>query len=337
MSDPVLVEVTRGDRVESIHHGAFAVADADGTVVMSVGDIDLPRFPRSAIKAMQALVMVESGAADEFGFADTEIALACSSHNGEPEHAATARRMLENAGLSESDLECGVHWPLGEDARLALAATGAKPTALHNNCSGKHAGFLCACVTRGDKTKGYVAVDHPIQQEIKAVLVDITRHRLGANDYALDGCAIPTWAIPLRALASGFARFGCGQGLSPGRLRSASRILSACAAKPWYVGGDDRLDTRIMGRFGKRVYVKSGAEGVFCGAIPELGLGIALKCEDGATRAAEVAMANVLAQLLKDDADQAKLSPFTTRAVRTLNGDEVGVVRAAASAYTPPG
>lgn len=330
MTDPVLVEVTRGNRVESEHRGAVAVADADGTLLLSLGDIDTPRYPRSAVKAMQALVLIESGAANAHGFADTEIALATASHNGEPEHVATASRMLAKAGLDATCLECGAHWPLDEAARMVLARNGETPSQLHNNCSGKHAGFLCTAVTQGEETRGYVGIDHPIQQEIKAILTDITRHRLTAKDAATDGCAIPTYAIPLRALATGFARFGCGQGLAPGRMRSASRVLAACAAKPWFTAGTGRFDTEMMEHFGRRVYVKTGAEGMFCGCIPELGLGIALKCDDGATRASEVAMANVLAQLLKNDAEA--LSRWMTKPVLSAKGATVGGVR-----YTPPG
>lgn len=337
MTDPVLVEVTRGERVESEHRGAFAVMDADGSVVMSVGDIDRPHYPRSAVKAMQSLVLVESGAAEEFGFGDKELALACASHGGEPDHVFTAAHMLKQAGLNETCLECGTHWPNNEFARYALIRSGGKATALHNNCSGKHAGFLCAATTLGEETSGYVAADHPIQTEIRAILEDVTRHRLTDKDYAIDGCAIPTYAIPLRALAAGFARFGSGQGLVPGRVKAARRLLEACAAKAWYVAGTGRFCTEVMEAFGKRVFVKTGAEGVFCGAIPELGLGIALKCDDGATRASEVAMANVLAQCLTNDTDRTTLQRWTTKSVKSVKGLDVGAVRPVASAYTPPG
>lgn len=329
MTDPVLVEVTRGERVESEHRGAIAVIDADGGVITAIGDIDAPRYPRSAVKALQSLVLIESGAADAFGFGDAEIALACASHGGEPGHVETAAHMLKQAGLDATCLECGAHWPTNEAARIALARSGSEPSALHNNCSGKHAGFLCAATTLGETTQGYVAADHPIQMEIKAILEDVTHHRLTAKDRAIDGCAIPTYAIPLRALAAGFARFGSGQGLAPGRVKAARRLLEACAAKPWHVAGTDRFCTEVMEQFGRRVFVKTGAEGVFCGAIPELGLGIALKCDDGATRASEVAMANVLAQLLKNDADRTALSRWTTKPVRSVKGLDVGLVRAA--------
>src|SRR5690606_2743754 len=133
-------------------------------------------------------------------------------------------------------------------------------------------------------------------------------------------CAIPTYAIPPRALAAGFARFGSGRGLAPGRIKAARRILAACAARPWHVAGTGRFDTELMERFGQRVFVKTGAEGVYCGAIPEFGLGIALKCDDGATRASEVTMAHVLAQLLKDDSDRATLARWTTKPVRSVKG-----------------
>jgi len=143
ITNPVLVEAWRGDSVESFHRGAYAVLDAQGRVVASAGDIERPVFPRSAIKVLQALPLVESGAADRFGLAPEELALACASHGGQPEHVRTAASMLAKAGLDASVLECGTHWPYDETAKLALAAAGESPGALHNNCSGKHAGFAC--------------------------------------------------------------------------------------------------------------------------------------------------------------------------------------------------
>ena len=174
MADPVLVELTRGGVVESFHHGAVAVVDAKGGVVLSLGDIDRPIFPRSAVKGFQALPLIESGAADRFGLTPSEIALACASHSGEPEHAATAKAMLAKAGQDVGCLECGVHWPMGEAANRALAASGASPSALHNNCSGKHAGFVCLACGQGQSPKGYVLADHPVQRSVRETLEEIT-------------------------------------------------------------------------------------------------------------------------------------------------------------------
>jgi L-asparaginase II len=149
LTDPILVEVLRGDSVECVHRGALVVLDAAGRVVFSVGDIEQAIYPRSAIKALQALPLVESGAADRYGFGHAELALACSSHSGEPRHAETAAAMLAKAGLTEATLECGAHWPSGASATQGLARSGGKPSALHNNCSGKHSGFVCFACQRG--------------------------------------------------------------------------------------------------------------------------------------------------------------------------------------------
>src|SRR4051794_14067580 len=161
--DPVLIEVLRGDIVESRHRGAVAVLDADGAVVRAIGDIDQAVFPRSAVKLIQALPLVESGAAAALGLGDRELALACSSHSGESRDAALAAAMLSTVGLDETALECGAHWPLGEAAALELARAGKTPGALHNNCSGKHAGFLCTCHRLNLRGSGYVGFDHPLQ------------------------------------------------------------------------------------------------------------------------------------------------------------------------------
>lgn len=161
MNNPVLVEVLRGSLVESRHTGAVAVFDDDGKAILALGDIDTPVFPRSAVKAIQALPLVESGAADAFGFGDTELALACASHSGEGRHTALAAEILGKASLDESALECGAHWPTNHEATVALARSGGQPSALHNNCSGKHAGFLCGCRHLRLDHRGYVRPDHP--------------------------------------------------------------------------------------------------------------------------------------------------------------------------------
>ena len=182
MANPVVVEATRGERIESAHRGAGAVVDADGRVVMVFGDAERAVYPRSAVKALQALPLVESGAADRLGLSDKEIALACASHSGGDDHVATARAMLAKAGFDERVLECGVHWPLGEDEARALARSGRTPTALHNNCSGKHAGFVCLSCVMGVEPKGYVAPDHPVQREVTAAIEAMTGAALERGD-----------------------------------------------------------------------------------------------------------------------------------------------------------
>jgi L-asparaginase II len=336
VDEPVLVEVTRGRMVESRHRGAIAVCDADGGVVFALGDIAAPVFPRSAIKAFQALPLIESGAADFYALTPTEIALACASHSGAPAHAEAALAMLKKCGRGVEALECGVHWPISLEAARALAAAGAKPSALHNNCSGKHAGFICLSCATGNDPSGYVRAGHFAQREVKAAIENMTKTALEEEARAVDGCAIPTYAIPLKALALGFARFGGGDGLPPARAAAAARIRKAVAAHPVFVAGAGRFDTVAMEALGARAFVKTGAEGVYCAALPELGLGVAIKCEDGAGRAAETAMAAVIARLLPlDDRERAALAPLREPVIRNWNGETVGRIRPGLAVTAP--
>jgi L-asparaginase II len=321
----------RGPLVESRHRGAVAVADADGKTVLAVGEIAAPVFPRSAIKAFQALPLLEAGAADRYGFGEEELALACASHSGEPAHVAGVERMLAAAGLDASALRCGAHWPMSQPAAYALAKTGT-PSALHNNCSGKHAGFLCvACAqerSSGAHHADYWRPEHPVQREVRAAIEDLTGAVLSDDRRAIDGCSVPTWAIALDNLARGFAKLATGHGLAPQRAAAARRLLAACAHKPWHVAGTGRFCTDIMQLFGARVLVKTGAEGVYCGALPEQGLGVAIKCDDGAGRAAQAIMAAMIARFLPmEEAERKALEPFLHPILRNWNGFEVGAVR----------
>ena len=323
--DPVLVEATRGGIVESRHRGAVVVVDAQGGTVLLVGDADQAVFPRSAVKALLALPLVESGAADRLGLTAAELALACASHSGQPEHVAAARSMLARAGRDCDVLECGSHWPYREDAMRAMIASGQKPTPLHNNCSGKHAGFVCLACDQGHDPAGYVSPDHPTMRLVTAALSEMTGVTLDERNRAVDGCSIPTFAIPLRALALAFARFATGQGMSPDRAAAAARLRAAVADHPFMVAGADRFDTKLMAATGPTVFSKTGAEGVFCVALPTLGLGVALKCDDGAGRASEAATASVLRRLLPQLSET--LAPLAAPTLRNWNGIAVGEVR----------
>ncbi len=328
MTSPVLVEVIRGSLLESEHRGRVAVIDADGNAVLRLGDVARPVFPRSAVKPLQALPLVETGAADRFGFGDEELALASASHAGEPAHVALVEHMLARAGLDAAALVCGAHPPIHAPSAQALARSGREPSALHNNCSGKHAGFLCVACAMEANPAGYADPAHPVQRAVKAAIEGIAGVALEDRSRAIDGCSVPTWALPLEKLAHGFARFGTGRGLDPHRAQAAARIRAACAANPYLVAGTGRFCTRVMAHFGGRVLVKGGAEGVLCGALPEAGLGIAVKCDDGAARAAEVVMAALISRLLAlDDADRGALAPLVQPGLRNWNGVEVGVLR----------
>ena len=341
-AQPILAEALRGGIVESAHRGAVAVVDADGAVHSAWGDIERPIFPRSAVKVLQALPLVESGAAERYGLNDEELALACASHGGEAQHTATAASMLAKAGVDVAALECGTHWPYFDGALKALATAGAQPTALNNNCSGKHAGFVClGCLMseqaqEGDRRaflQGYVQPGHPVMREVTAALEATTGYDLSKAAVGTDGCSIPTYAIPLRHLAHAFARVATGTGLRPGHARAALRLRQAVARAPQMVAGTGRFDTRVMQRLGERVFCKVGAEGVYCAALPSLGLGVAVKMEDGNTaRACEVVMAALLARLLPLHGEEAAfVHALADVPLVNWNGITVGRLRASSA------
>ena len=331
MNDPIVVEVTRGALVESRHRVGVVVSEPNGRIVFSLGDAGNEVFPRSAVKAIQALPLVESGAADEFGFGSPELALAQASHNGEPEHTALAGAMLAHAGLGEGDLECGVHAPLYKPAAEALVAAGEMLSQLHNNCSGKHAGFLAAARAMGLRTEGYVQAAHPVQQAVREAMQSLTGAAHDPVHCGIDGCSIPTFRVPLASLALGFARFGSGVGLSASRAAAARRIYEAAAASPFHVAGTGRFCTEALTLLRGRALVKTGAEGVFCAAVPSRGFGIALKAADGSTRAAEAVMAALLARLFPDMEEP--LLRWSQALIMTRRGKVVGAVRAIPEAF----
>ncbi len=323
-----LVEVLRGQVVESRHSGSVAIVDAAGRLVFGLGAVDRPTFPRSAIKAFQALPLIESGAADQFGLENRHLALACASHNGEEPHVAAVREMLARAGQSEVCLECGAQLPERVPDRSRLAQMGAPAARIHNNCSGKHAGFVCASVAMGLDPKGYVNAEHPLMARVRETMTEMTEAPHREALCGTDGCSIPTYAIPLRSLAHGFAKFATGEGLGPIRAKAAERLRAAVAAEPFYVAGTGRFCTKAMTLTGAEAFVKTGAEGVFTAALPSLGLGVAIKIDDGASRASEVVMATVLAAVLAlsdDKADQ--IDALTRPRIHNWVGTLVGSLR----------
>jgi L-asparaginase II len=329
-SNPILVETTRGDMVESRHAGAAAVVDAAGRVVRSWGDIDAPVFARSAIKPLQALPLVETGAAERFGLGDAEIALACASHRGEPIHVETVRRWLARADLGPQDLECGSHAPANAAAAEALIRAGEAPSALHNNCSGKHSGFLTTSRHQGEPTRGYIAPDHPVQRRVRAVLEAMSGLDLSRAPRGTDGCGIPVIGISLHGMARAMARLADPKGLPVERAAAGKRILDAMAAAPLMVSGTGTFTTVVMTVAGATVRLKPGAEGVCCAVLPELGYGVALKIDDGASRASEVAVGAILEGLgAFTSAQREILAPQLRPSIKNVAGREVGAIRPA--------
>ncbi|TIO80046.1 MAG: asparaginase, partial [Mesorhizobium sp.] len=253
-------------------------------------------------------------------------------HSGEPAHVELAQAMLAKAGLDKTALECGAHWPSSHVATIALARAGSAPNPLHNNCSGKHAGFLCTCVHSGIAHGGYVKAGHALQEMVRDAMQSVTGAGHDVDHCGTDGCSIPTYAVPLKSFALGFARMATGRGFAPERAKAAKRLLSACMAEPFLVAGTGKADLALMRAAPGRIFVKTGAEGVYCAALPEHGLGIALKCDDGASRASEVMIAAVLAKLLRsDEALAAKLAELANPPVESRIGAKVGLLRPTAA------
>lgn len=328
-ANPILAELVRGNWVENRHRGAFVVSDAKGRVIASTGDIERPIFPRSAIKSMQALAMITSGAIDKFHLTDEELALACASHQGEEFHVAGVTHFLDHIGLAAGDLECGAHAPTSASAREKLRLSGGAPTALHNNCSGKHSGMLAVAEALGVPTSHYVDRDHPVQKAVRKAVETVIDAPLTEDRCGTDGCSIPTWAAPLRAFAHGFARMSTGEGLSADLSTAAHRIFDAATSHPELVGGTGNLDTEIMRAFDGRLMQKGGAEGVQCGAVRDKGWGYALKIDDGNMEASRVMVATLLLAIADpDESQRAVLERFATQTIRNVKGLDVGVLRA---------
>lgn len=337
MDAEVLVEVTRGGIVESLHRGHLIVVDGDGRVVCRAGEPETVTFLRSAAKPFQALPFLLSGAAERFGFSEREIALACASHSGEVIHTVAAARMIQKIGLSESDLRCGAHYPFDDVRTREMIRRDEYPSQLHNNCSGKHAAMLAFALQLGADIKTYEHLENPIQQEILKTVALFAGLKPEEVALGVDGCAAPNFAVSIEKMALMFARLANPPASFPEDLRAAcARVVQAMTTHPEMVGGEQsaRLDTLIMKAARGQVVSKIGAEGVYtAGVLPsakwQKGLGIALKIEDGSDRRARpVAVLEVLRKLeiLNPDEDEA-LKAFARVELKNHRGDVVGEVR----------
>jgi L-asparaginase II len=325
----MIVEVTRGPAVESSHQVMACVVDESGRAVNSWGNIGYLTFPRSAIKMLQALPLIESGAADKFELNDQEICLACASHKGQKEHLSVLKKWMEKIPLNESQLACGAHMPTHEATAREMIRHNAEPTPAMNNCSGKHTGLLCTCVHLGEKTEGYEKYDHPAQKRLRQVLSETMRIDHNKLPYGIDGCSIVTYAAPLQNIAIGLSAL-----INPKeaelRKAAAKRILQAVTREPFYLSGADDFTTVVNEKTQGRSIVKVGAEGVFAGLIPERGLAFAVKAADGSKRAAEFATAQVLkAYGGMNEAEFTALKNFTQPPVTSWKGEVVGQIRLA--------
>jgi L-asparaginase II len=326
---PLMVEVLRGPVVESHHQVMGVIVNEVGYTVHSWGNTGYMTMPRSAIKMLQALPLIESGASDKFALDDKFITLACGSHRGEKEHLTALAQFMEKTGVKEDMLACGPHWPLNEAAKEDLIRKNAKPTALCNNCAGKHIAMIATCLHAGENPAGYEKYEHNAQKRIRRVLTETMRVDHSKVPHGIDGCGIPTFSVPLSSMAVGMSSL-----INPKETQSrkfaASKILSAVRHNPFFLAGSDDFSTAVIEKTQGRAIIKGGAEGVYCGVIPEKGMAFAVKAADGASRAASVAAAHILLRYGGlTEVEFKALQKFTTPVISTWRGDIVGQVRVA--------
>ncbi|MGI8589176.1 MAG: asparaginase [Chloroflexia bacterium] len=332
------VQYTRGPLVESIHYGSAAVVGPDGELIASSGDPEHFSYYRSASKPIQAVPVVESGAADRFGFTPTEIAVICGSHGGEAIHVEAVQSILSKIGLGPEYLACGVHAPYDNGAAAALAGAGGTPSAVHNNCSGKHSGMLALCVFYGWDTAGYTKAGHPVQKLMLETVADFCDMPPSEVYEGTDGCSVVTFGVSTRRMALSFARLAePPAGWSEGRRAACRRIVEAMVANPEMVAArQNRLDTDLMRAFGGRLIAKAGAEGVYCMAVlpggeqPVQGLALKLLDGDEGGRARDPAVMGLLeADGLLTDRLREQLAAYIERPIINRAGLNVGTIRSA--------
>lgn len=321
------VGVSRGQIVESVHRVAACAVNHKGDAILTLGAVDAPVYLRSTAKPFIAAAAIAEGVGERFGLSPAEIAVMAASHNGEPAHVEAVRSILQKAGIPESALRCGPHAPYDPAAALALVRDGIAFTAIHNNCSGKHAGILALSVLLGADLGGYLEPTHPAQQRILALCARLCELPISGLSLGIDGCGIPVFATPLRNAALAFARLATLDGIEPDDARALRVVRDAMIANPFYVAGTGEFDTALMRVAAGRIAVKSGAEGV-CGiAAVASGIGVVLKVVDGAARACSPAAMAAIRELgLLDGSALDELAPFANPPVVNRAGRTVGSI-----------
>lgn len=329
MGNPVpLAEIWRGSFLESVHMGHAVIVDDTGQIVESWGNPSAVVLPRSSAKMLQGLPLIESGAADAYGLTQEQLALVCASHNGAPIHTDRVQTWLEHLGMTDDDLRCGPQDPGDQNTHEALIRAGQSPCQYHNNCSGKHAGFLTLNKHIGGGSE-YVDPDHPIQKSIKAAFEDVTGEE--SPGFGIDGCSAPNFATTVLGMGRAMAFYAkAKEGQGP-RASAAARLRDAMIAYPELVAGEGRACTELMRAAGGRVALKTGAEAFFVGIIPEKGWGIALKIMDGSTRGAECAIASILVKYGFLEPDHPATLKRRHAVIRNWRGMHTGMIRPAAA------
>ena len=296
LAHPAVVIADRAGIPEKTFYIDVHVCDSRGQVVLQLGNQQTPVYPRSGIKLLQAVGAIESGTADHFGFSESEVALACASHRGEISHVAATKSMLLKTGLRIDHLGCGSAIPTNRDSYRQMLINETSSSALYHNCSGKHAMGLAWCVFKEEPLKDYLDVNHPLQRMNRYNMERFSGYHF-QDSYALDGCSYPTWARPLSNWAQAMARIADPDGFDSATQRAVRTLLYAVEKHPLMVAGEGTFVSLFTRHFGNRVYVKNGADGVMCAAVPHLGIGIALKVRSGQKRAASMSLVAILEHL----------------------------------------
>jgi len=322
------VRVDRGGHPESCHEGALVVTDDAGEVRLSWGDPSVPVFVRSSLKMIQALPVVETGAADAFALEPADLAVCCASHSGEPFHVRAVRGILERAGVDEGLLHCGPHAPIHAESARELVRSGREPLPVHNNCSGKHAGMLASSARAGWDPVTYWRPEHPLQRRIRATLAELAAVPEESIAHGVDGCGVPAFRLPLERFAQALARFAAGGDAARGHGEATARIFAAMSRHPEMVGGTGRFCTDLPRACGRPLLAKGGAEGVYVAAWREdsgRGAALAVKAASGDERSRDFIVADVLHRIgILDDEGIARLARFHAAPLRNHAGDAVG-------------
>ncbi len=330
----IVARVVRGSMVESVHYGAWVIVDRDGNVIGNQGNAEMTTYFRSAAKPIQALPVVELNVADHFGFTDQELVVMCASHNGEAEHTKVVAGILAKFGLDYTALKCGIHPPRDEKSRQKLIQLQQEPNQLHNNCSGKHAGMLALALYHGWEIDNYFEVDHPLQQMLLSYISQLCGLDQKEITLGIDGCGVPVFGFGIKQMATGWARLADPTGLSPKRRDAVKRLTGAMQAYPHLLAGTNRFDTEVMQAFGNyQLVAKSGAEAIYCLALPTQGWGLALKIADGNPRAVPAVILAILEQLGYSD-DSNLLAKYRPLLIKNHRQDSIGKIVADLSEAT---
>ncbi|HLV10035.1 MAG TPA: asparaginase [Halanaerobiales bacterium] len=322
-----LVNVYRGDLVESVHYGKIVVVNTDGETLASTGNKEMLTYWRSAAKPFQAMAVILSGAATEFQISEQELAVISSSHSGEEEHIKIVRGILKKIGLTENDLKCGIHPPYYKPAARSIYKRGIKPGPIYNNCSGKHAGILSICKKMGWDIEDYNNPEHPVQQLMLKIVADVTDYPKQKINIGIDGCGVVVFGLPLERMAYAFSRLANPDSLPEKYTEAARKIATAIRKHPYLIAGTNRFNTGLLELAGEKLIAKSGAEGIFClGVYGDIGM--AVKIADGNKRAVPPVIVETLSRLkVLNRGEIAELKEYHNPELRNNHRSVVGKIK----------